>query len=141
CCQNHPSVSIPTVACGLGYSTFRRKIPRVHLVPLNVGSNDKIRKACYRSNYSKYTYKLYKQIYEIFAPRTRSIPAYWHMCFRIKTTRTTPENKFHIDYNKRSENNLKCEKRSKCRTKQIVNLFHNNFIVLLLLNNCQPLSF
>jgi hypothetical protein len=25
------------LACGLGYSTLRRKMPPVHLVPLNVG--------------------------------------------------------------------------------------------------------
>ena len=31
-----PLVSLP-LACGLGYSAFRRKIPHVHLGPLNVG--------------------------------------------------------------------------------------------------------
>jgi hypothetical protein len=30
-------MSIPTFACGLGYSTLCRKMPHVHLVPLNVG--------------------------------------------------------------------------------------------------------
>ena len=33
---DHP-LGISTLARGLGYSTLRRKIPRVHLVPLNVG--------------------------------------------------------------------------------------------------------
>ena len=37
-CQNTPSIGIPNLACGLGYSTLHRKIPHVHLVPLNVGS-------------------------------------------------------------------------------------------------------
>jgi hypothetical protein len=35
--QNPPPIGIATLACGLGYSTLRKKIPRVHLVPLNVG--------------------------------------------------------------------------------------------------------
>jgi hypothetical protein len=30
-------MGISTLACGLGYSTRRRKMPHVHLVPLNVG--------------------------------------------------------------------------------------------------------
>jgi hypothetical protein len=36
-------IGIPTLACGLGYSTLRRKILHVHLVPLNVGSRDNAR--------------------------------------------------------------------------------------------------
>ena len=30
-------MGIPTLACGLEYNALRRKMPRVHLVPLNVG--------------------------------------------------------------------------------------------------------
>jgi hypothetical protein len=37
-CQTPPPIGMPTLTCGLGYSTLRRKIPHVHLVPLNVGS-------------------------------------------------------------------------------------------------------
>src|SRR5215211_5068654 len=36
-CPNPPPIGIPNLACGLGYSTLRRKIPHVRLVPLNVG--------------------------------------------------------------------------------------------------------
>jgi|RhiMetdeSRZDD1v2_1073273.scaffolds.fasta_scaffold89259_2 hypothetical protein len=36
-CQNPPPIDISFLACGLGYSTLRRKLPHVHLVPLNVG--------------------------------------------------------------------------------------------------------
>src|SRR5262247_2108934 len=36
-CRPPPPMGFPTLAYGLGDSTLRRKIPRVHLVPLNVG--------------------------------------------------------------------------------------------------------
>src|SRR5262245_35597990 len=35
-------MGFPTLAYGLGDSTLRRKIPRVHLVPLNVGQQGQI---------------------------------------------------------------------------------------------------
>jgi hypothetical protein len=35
--QNPPPIDISILACGLGDRTFGWKIPRVHLVPLNVG--------------------------------------------------------------------------------------------------------
>ena len=41
--QNPPPMGIPTLARGLGYSPLRKKIPRVHLVPLNVGSTNQRR--------------------------------------------------------------------------------------------------
>src|SRR4029453_18272551 len=40
-CPHPPPIGIPPLACGLGDSTLRRKIPHVHLVPLNVGYNRK----------------------------------------------------------------------------------------------------
>ena len=35
-------MGISTLACGLGYSTLRRKMPHVHLVPLNVGYDSRL---------------------------------------------------------------------------------------------------
>src|SRR5262249_21767624 len=36
--QNPPPMGIPTFACGLGYRTFRRKMPPCSLSPLERGS-------------------------------------------------------------------------------------------------------
>src|SRR5262244_2566095 len=42
-CPNPPPIGILSLPHGLGYSTLRRKIPHVCLVPLNVGSNAQAR--------------------------------------------------------------------------------------------------